>query len=101
MPTYEYECLKCGEIFELFQSIKAEALKKHASCGGKVKRLISGGAGIIFKGSGFYETDYRRKTKPPTATKQTESKSPSKSEGLKKEFKPSGDNKKAKPANSK
>lgn len=61
MPTYEYSCLKCGKNFEVFQSMKDTALKE-CTCGkkGKVRRNISGGAGLIFKGSGFYETDYKR-----------------------------------------
>ena len=61
MPTYEYRCKKCGYEFEKFQQITAEPLKKCPKCGGHVERLISGGAGIIFKGSGFYETDYECK----------------------------------------
>lgn len=61
MPTYEYRCKKCGYQFEKFQQITAEPLKKCPECGGAVERLISGGAGIIFKGSGFYETDYKCK----------------------------------------
>ncbi len=59
MPTYEYECSKCKNIFEVFQSMKDEPIKKCPECGGKVKRLLGTGAGIIFKGSGFYQTDYR------------------------------------------
>ncbi len=59
MPTYEYECEKCGITFERFQNIKEEPIKKCPECGGSVKRLISAGAGVIFKGSGFYATDYR------------------------------------------
>jgi putative FmdB family regulatory protein len=61
MPTYEYECEKCGQVFEEFQSITAEPLTKcrKEGCGGAVKRLLSGGAGFLFKGSGFYITDYR------------------------------------------
>lgn len=60
MPTYDYECTACGHTFEKFQSITAPAVKKCPSCGKlKVKRLIGTGAGIIFKGSGFYQTDYR------------------------------------------
>ena len=93
MPTYEYECLKCGEIFEKFQSIKADPIKEHLECGGKVKRLISGGAGIIFKGSGFYETDYKRKTKPPEQSKAPEKKETPKPKDTKKESKPSTDKK--------
>ena len=67
MPTYEYECTKCGHNFEAFQKITAQPLDKCPKCGDRVKRLISGGAGIIFKGSGFYATDYRRKSKAETS----------------------------------
>lgn len=61
MPTYEYECEKCGLHFEAFQSITAEPLTKckNEGCDGTVKRLFSAGGGFIFKGSGFYITDYR------------------------------------------
>ena len=59
MPTYEYECAKCGHQFEKFQSIKDEPLKKCPECKGRVKRLLGAGAGLLFKGSGFYTTDYR------------------------------------------
>ena len=60
MPTYEYECRKCGHRFEKFQAITAEPVKTCPKCRGKVARLLSGGAGIIFKGSGFYQTDYKK-----------------------------------------
>ena len=60
MPTYEYMCEDCNHQFELFQSIKAKPIRKCPKCGRlSVQRLIGAGAGIIFKGSGFYETDYR------------------------------------------
>ena len=60
MPTYEYKCSACGHQFERFQSIKADPVKKCPECGkNKVNRLIGTGAGLIFKGSGFYITDYR------------------------------------------
>ena len=59
MPTYEYECRKCGHRFEEFQSMKDAALTVCPKCGGELKRLIGTGAGFIFKGSGFYITDYR------------------------------------------
>lgn len=61
MPTYEYRCQKCGHQFEEIQSIKAEPLLRcpRKGCRGKVKRLISTGGGLLFKGSGFYATDYR------------------------------------------
>ena len=59
MPTYEYECRKCGLIFEKFQSMTDERIKTCPECKGRVDRLFGTGAGIIFKGSGFYQTDYR------------------------------------------
>lgn len=60
MPTYDYECSACKHKWEEFQSIKAEPIKKCPECKkAKAKRLIGTGAGIIFKGSGFYQTDYR------------------------------------------
>jgi len=60
MPTYEYACRACGHEFELFQSMTAPVKKKCPECGKlKLERLIGTGAGVIFKGSGFYETDYR------------------------------------------
>lgn len=70
MPTYEYECTDCGYNFDLFQKITDKKLDKCPKCGKKVKRIIGGGAGIIFKGSGFYATDYKKKshTEPPANT---------------------------------
>src|SRR3954462_1549477 len=63
MPTYEYQCDACGNKFEKFQSIKSGPIKRCPKCGkNKVRRLISSGAGLIFKGSGFYITDYRDKS---------------------------------------
>ena len=59
MPTYDYKCLACDARFEKFQSITAPAIEECPECSGKVKRLIGAGAGLIFKGSGFYATDYR------------------------------------------
>ena len=60
MPTYEYKCDACGHAFEKFQQITAAPVKKCPECGkSKVRRLISAGGGMIFKGSGFYITDYR------------------------------------------
>ncbi|MFZ4396892.1 MAG: FmdB family zinc ribbon protein [Kiritimatiellia bacterium] len=59
MPTYEYECSKCAHVFEKFQSMRDAPLKRCPKCGCKVKRLLGTGAGIIFKGQGFYQTDYR------------------------------------------
>ena len=63
MPTYDYECAACNHKWELFQSIKAEPEKKCPVCKKKkARRLIGAGAGLIFKGSGFYLTDYRSKS---------------------------------------
>ncbi len=59
MPTYDYKCLECENQFEKFQGITAPPLEECPECSGKVKRLIGAGAGLIFKGSGFYITDYR------------------------------------------
>ena len=59
MPTYEYECLEHGHRFEEFQSMTEPPLETCSVCGGEVRRLIGAGAGFIFKGSGFYQTDYR------------------------------------------
>ena len=60
MPTYDYACNACGHRFEEFQSISAEPLRKCPACKKpKLERLIGTGAGVIFKGSGFYQTDYR------------------------------------------
>lgn len=61
MPTYEYACPHCGHKFELFQKITDQPLEHCPKCAKKVKRLIGSGSGIIFKGSGFYATDYKRK----------------------------------------
>ncbi len=63
MPTYDYECGACNHKWELFQSIKAEPEKKCPVCKKKkARRLIGAGAGLIFKGTGFYLTDYRSKS---------------------------------------
>ncbi|MDR2693521.1 MAG: hypothetical protein LBB74_04815 [Chitinispirillales bacterium] len=84
MPTYEYECLKCGRIFDEFQSITAPPVANcpREGCGGEAKRRFSPGAGFIFKGSGFYSTDYRsesyrKSAKAEGATPQPAGASPS------------------------
>lgn len=59
MPTYDYKCQSCGHTFEHFQAMSDEPLKTCPECGGELKRLIGGGLGVIFKGSGFYVTDNR------------------------------------------
>lgn len=82
MPTYAYECEACGHHFEKFQSMTANSLRKCPECKErKLERLIGPGAGIIFKGSGFYETDYRSDSykKSEKADKEPKSEKPSKS----------------------
>ncbi len=63
MPTYDYKCKACGQTFEQFHSMKDEPVKDCFLCGkkGEVERMISNGSGIIFKGTGFYVTDYKKK----------------------------------------
>ena len=62
MPTYEYECQACERGFEVFQMMTAKPIRKCLHCGKlRVKRLIGAGMGFLFKGSGFYETDYKKK----------------------------------------
>ncbi|MCS7258180.1 MAG: zinc ribbon domain-containing protein [candidate division WOR-3 bacterium] len=73
MPTYEYQCTTCNYQFEEFQKITDKPLKKCPKCGNNLKRLISPGAGFIFKGTGFYITDYKRKNN--STDKENESKS--------------------------
>ena len=70
MPTYEYACGSCGHTFEKFQSITEKPARKCPQCGRPVKRLIGSGAGFIFKGSGFYQTDYRSKSYLEAAKKE-------------------------------
>jgi putative FmdB family regulatory protein len=69
MPTYEYVCRTCDHAFEVFHSMSAKPIRKCPQCGKLgVKRLIGAGSGILFKGSGFYETDYKKKS-PPASEK--------------------------------
>lgn len=69
MPTYDYVCAACGHAFEHFQSMSSKRLRKCPECGErKLDRLVGSGAGVIFKGSGFYETDYKRAGTPPPAS---------------------------------
>lgn len=94
MPTYEYECQSCGHRFEIFQSMKDDRLTDcpEADCDGKVKRLLGTGAGIIFKGSGFYQTDYRSDSYKKGASADKPS-SDSKSDSAKSDSKPKGESK--------
>ncbi len=61
MPTYDYKCESCGKVFEYFQSMSEEPMTECPECKGPLKRLIGGGLGVIFKGSGFYVTDNKSK----------------------------------------
>ncbi len=92
MPTYDYECDACKHKFELYQGINAEVEKKCPACKkNKLRRLLGTGAAIVFKGSGFYQTDYRsdsyKKSKEADSSSSS-SKSESKSEGAKSESTP-------------
>ncbi|MCI0405168.1 MAG: zinc ribbon domain-containing protein [candidate division Zixibacteria bacterium] len=77
MPTYEYECNSCQYFFEAFQNISEKPLTECPRCGGPVKRKISGGSGLLFKGKGFYITDYRSENyKKKAAEEKPKSESP-------------------------
>ena len=87
MPTYEYQCQKCKRRHDVSQAITAKPLTKCAKCGGRLKRLMGSGAGFLFKGSGFYITDYRskhyheakKKDQPSGGSSSSSSSSPSSS----------------------
>ena len=109
MPTYEYVCEKCDHKFDHFQSIKDEAIKTcpQEKCGmkkwgkGKVRRAIGAGAGLIFKGSGFYITDYRSENYKASAKKESgggETKSGESKSGAKTESKPAASETKKSPS---
>ncbi|HOD12823.1 MAG TPA: zinc ribbon domain-containing protein [Candidatus Omnitrophota bacterium] len=73
MPTYDYECSACGYAFEEFQSISEKHLKKCPKCKkSSLHRLLGAGSGVIFKGSGFYETDYKSKSSSGSTKSSTE-----------------------------
>jgi putative FmdB family regulatory protein len=84
MPTYDYVCDACQHAFELFQSIKEESKRKCPECGKhKLRRLIGPGAAIVFKGSGFYKTDYRSESYKKAAAAEKTSATASSSDGAK------------------
>ena len=99
MPTYDYQCNGCGHEFELFQSITARVRRKCPECGEpQLKRLIGTGGAVIFKGSGFYQTDYRSDSykKAAEAEKKKPSESKTDEKKAKKEPKPAAEKKKDK-----
>lgn len=83
MPTYDYACQACGHAFEHFQPMGDKLLRKCPECGKlKLERLIGSGAGIVFRGTGFYETDYKRKAgKPESASPSSEGSKPKSTKG--------------------
>ena len=93
MPTYEYKCLDCGIQFDRFQSITEDPIQECPECSGRTKRLIGAGAGLIFKGSGFYITDYRSEGYKESAKKDKDSSSSSDGADSKSGDSKSGDSK--------
>ena len=89
MPTYEYRCKSCGHEFEFFQDMSDSPLNKCPVCKGSVERLISAGGGLLFKGSGFYITDYRSESykKAAKADKPSDKPKKTKSDTKKKDAK--------------
>ncbi|HET9202943.1 MAG TPA: FmdB family zinc ribbon protein [Acidimicrobiia bacterium] len=86
MPTYEYTCKNCGETLEVFQSFSEKPLRKHAECGGELKKVFHA-RGVVFKGSGFYSTDSRsssasssKKSEPSKKGESSKSEKTTKSE---------------------
>jgi putative FmdB family regulatory protein len=84
MPTYDYQCTACNHEFEHFQSISSPVKRKCPECGRqKLKRLFGAGAAVVFKGSGFYQTDYRSESYKKQAAEDKKSSSPAKSDDAK------------------
>ena len=99
MPTYTYECKKCSHTQDRFHSMSATPRVKCEECGGGCIRLLGMGSGIIFKGSGFYETDYKKKGKAPESeSSPTAVKSEEKSEKKSSESKTAPSGSESKPA---
>jgi len=101
MPTYSYECRKCGDVSDIRHGMSEAPRIKCVSCGGGTRKLIGTGAGIIFKGSGFYETDYKTKKGTPPAEAKSESGKPAADKaaaGAKSESKPAEGGAKTTPA---
>ncbi len=99
MPTYEYKCDKCGHQFEQMQGITSKSLRKCPKCGkSTLRRLIGTGAGLIFKGSGFYTTDYRSENYKQAAKSETSPKTSEKKESVAKSSETKSKPKKIKPS---
>ena len=78
MPTYNYYCHKCDSHFSYFQKMSESQLSTCKECGGKIERIITGGTGLIFKGSGFYLTDYKEEKKKSVDNDKNKTDSPKK-----------------------
>ena len=85
MPTYEYECGKCRKRFEVFQRMTEEPLKDCPDCRSEIRRLVGTGAGIIYRGAGFYTTEYRSKSYKKREKEEKEKETHSKTEPKEKE----------------
>lgn len=100
MPHYDYQCQSCDHLFEVYQSITADALSECPQCKKpQLRRLIGGGAGVVFKGSGFYQTDYKNEdggSKSATDSPKTSAKG--ESSGASKEKAPDSTSRSSKPA---
>ena len=96
MPTYNYYCSECGAHFSYFQKMSEIAKSNCEKCEGKINRVITGGTGLIFKGSGFYLTDYKNDTKSKVdITESNNSEKSGSKEGVDSELKSSGSDKKS------
>lgn len=84
MPTYDYKCTNCGYTFEYFQPMSADPITECPKCKGRVKRIIGTGAGTIFKGSGFYQTDYKRNSSNSSSKSSDKSSDTEKKSGTEK-----------------
>ena len=84
MPNYDYKCDKCSHEFEIFQTMSEDPLKECPQCKGPVRRLIGAGAGLIFKGSGFYITDYKNRKKDDSSSSSSASADKKKESGTEK-----------------
>jgi putative FmdB family regulatory protein len=84
MPTYDYRCTECGHVFEEYQPITSDPLTMCPNCGKhSLRRAMGGGGGIIFKGSGFYQTDYKKNGSSPSTSTETKKKTETKTTGKK------------------